>query len=81
MVKRSVSWSKGQSRGQKVSLVVKRSRVRVPAGAAGEFLPQDQLSVRTLISASVPPPCYRSSTYKIPVILPKVLAAGYVSYS
>ena len=58
MVKRSVSWSKGQSRGQKVSLVVKRSRVRVPAGEAGEFLPQGRLSVLTLISASVPSPSY-----------------------
>ena len=26
---------------------------------------------------SVPPPCYRSGTYKIPVILPKVQVANY----
>ena len=36
------------------------------------FLLHGRLSVLTLISVSVPPPCYRSSTYKIPVILPKV---------
>ena len=37
-----------------------KSRVRIPAGAAGKFLLQGQLSVLTLISVSVPPPCYRS---------------------
>ena len=31
----------------------------------------------SFISVSVPPPCYRSSKYKIPVILPKVQVAGY----
>ena len=36
-----------------------------------------QVSVLTLISVSIPPPCYRSSMYKIPVILPKVQVAGY----
>ena len=36
------------------------------------FLLQGQLSVPTLILVSVPPPCYRNSTYKILVILPKV---------
>ena len=36
-------------------------RVRVPAGAAGEFSSPGQFSVLTLISVSVPPPCYRSS--------------------
>ena len=41
------------------------------------FLLHGQLSVLILISVSVPPPCYRSSTWKIPVILPKVQAAGY----
>ena len=43
------SWSKG--RGLE-SLVERREN----------FLLQGQLSVRTLISVSVPPPCYRSST-------------------
>ena len=41
------------------------------------FLLQGQLSVLTLISVSFPPPFYRSSTFKIPVILPKVQVAGY----
>ena len=41
------------------------------------FLLQGRLSVLILISVSVPPPCYRSSTQKIPVILPKVQVAGY----
>ena len=36
-----------------------------------------RLSVLILIPVSVPPPCYRSSMYKIPVILPKVQVAGY----
>ena len=36
-----------------------------------------QFSVLTLISVNVPTPCYRSSTEKIPVILPKVQVAGY----
>ena len=38
----------------------------------GNFLLRGQPSVLTLISVSVLPPCYRSSTSKIPVILPKV---------
>ena len=41
------------------------------------FLLHGQLSVLTLISISVPPPCYCSRTYKILVILPKVQVAGY----
>ena len=38
---------------------------------------QGRLSVLILISVSVPPLSYRSSTKKIPVILPKVQVAGY----
>ena len=38
---------------------------------------QGQLSVSTLISVFIPPPCYRSSMEKAPVILPKVKVAGY----
>ena len=41
------------------------------------FLLQGRLSVQTPISVSVPSPCYRSSTQKIVVILPKVQVAGY----
>ena len=58
-------------------LVVERSRVPVQAGLAKEFLLEGQLSVLTFTSVSVPPPCYRSSAYKIPVILPKIHMAGY----
>ena len=45
------------------------------------FILQGQLSVLTLISVSVPPPCYRSSTYKIPVILPKVQVTAKHAYT
>ena len=41
------------------------------------FLLQGWLSVLTLISVSVLLPCYCSSKWKIPVILPKVQVAGY----
>ena len=37
------------------SIVIERSRVRVQAGAAGEFASQGQPFVLTLISVSVPP--------------------------
>ena len=42
--------------------VIERLRVRVSAGATGEFLLRGQLSVLTLNFVSVLPPCYRSST-------------------
>ena len=42
--------------------MIERSRVRIPAGAAGEFSSTGPTSVLTLISVSVPPPSYRSST-------------------
>ena len=54
-----------------------RSRVQIPAGVAGKFLLWGQISVLTLILVSVPPPCYRSSTKKTLVSLPKVEVAGY----
>ena len=57
--------------------MIERSWVRIRAGEAGEFSSQGQLSVLTLISVSVLPPCYRSSTLKILVTLPKVQVAGY----
>ena len=41
------------------------------------FLLWGQISVLTLILVSVPPPCYRSSTKKTLVSLPKVEVAGY----
>ena len=37
----------------------------------------DQLSVLTLISVSIPSPCYHSSTQKIQAMLPKMQLAGY----
>ena len=57
------SWSKGRG-------FESRQEWRKP------FLHRCQPSVLTLISVSVPPPCYRSRTQEIPVILPKVLVAG-----
>ena len=50
-----------------------------PGGRSGGriFFLQGQHSVLTLISVSLPPPCYRSSTKMIPVVLPKVQVAGY----
>ena len=57
--------------------MIERSRVPIPAGTAGEyFFSGSTLSV-LLFSVTVPSPCYRSSTYMIPVILPKVQVAGY----
>ena len=43
-------------------LVIETSRVRVQAGALGNFLLRSQVSVLTLISVSVPPPYDRSCT-------------------
>ena len=57
--------------------MIERSRVRIPAGAAGEFSSLGSTFCADLISVFVTPPCYRSSTKKIPVILPKVQVAGY----
>ena len=56
--------------------MIQRSWVQVPAERQENFVLQGQLSVLALILASVPPPSYRSSTYKIPVTLPKVQVAG-----
>ena len=41
--------------------MIDRSQVQVLAGVAGEFSSMGQLSVLTLVSVSVPPPCYCSS--------------------
>ena len=68
--------------------VIEGSRVRVPAEGAGDFCfvcclfffflsIQGLLSVLTLTSVSVLPPCYRNRAQTIPVILPKVQAASY----
>ena len=42
-----------------------------------QLLKIQALSVLSLISVSIPPQCYHSSTYKTPVILTKVQVAGY----
>ena len=47
-----------------------------PAGTAGEFS-SPWLTFWLLFRRPFPPPCYRSNTYKIPVILPKVQVARY----
>ena len=56
--------------------MIKRSRVRIPAGVAGEFSSAGS-TFCAVISVSVPPLCYCSSMYKTPVILPKEQVAGY----
>ena len=69
-----------QGSGESAGLLIERSRVRFLAGTEGKcFFLQGQLSVLTIISVSVPAPCYDygSSTQKIPVIVPKVQVAGY----
>ena len=43
-------------------LGIERLRVRVSAGAAGEFYSRGLTSCADSYSVSVPPPCYRSGT-------------------
>ena len=47
-------------------------RVRIPAGAAGEFSSLGSTSDADSYSVSIPSPCYRSGALKTLVILPKV---------
>ena len=63
--------------GESAGLVIEGLRVRIPAGAAGEFSSPELTFFADSYSMSVPPPCYRSGTQKTPVILPKVQVAGY----
>ena len=56
----------------------RKLRVRVPAGAAGEFFSPELTLCADSYSVSVPPPCYRSGTQKTLAILPKVQMAGYI---
>ena len=60
-----------------VGFVIERLRVRIRAGAAGEFSSPVLTLCADSYSVSVPPPCYRIYTLKIPVILPKMQVAGY----
>ena len=52
--------------------MIERLRVRIPAGAAGEFSSPECTLYADSYSVSAPPPCYRSGTLKTPAILPKV---------
>ena len=52
-------------------LVIERLRVRIPAGAAGEFSSPELTLCADSYSMSIPPQCYRSGTWKITVIMPK----------
>ena len=55
----------------------RKLRVRIPAGAAGEFSSPVSTLCANSYSVSVPTPCYHSCTLKTSVILPKVQVAGY----
>ena len=59
--------------------MIERLRVRIPAGAAGEFSSPELTLCADSYSVSVPPPCYRSGTQKTPVVLQKggAGAAGF----
>ena len=62
--------------GKSAGPVIERLRVRIPAGAAGEFFsPESTLSADSY-SMSHQPPCYRSGTLNTPVIVPKAQVAG-----
>ena len=67
----------GQLVGKSAGLVIERLRVRILAGAAGEFSSTELTFCADSYSVSVPPLCYGSSKYKTPLILPKVQVAGY----
>ena len=57
--------------------MIEKLRVRIPAGAAGEFSSPESTLCADSYSVSVPHPRHRSGTLKSPVILPKVQVAGY----
>ena len=63
--------------GESARLVIKRLRVQILAGVAGEFSSSELTLCADAYSISVPPPCYLSGMYKTPVVLPKVQVAGY----
>ena len=66
----------GAGVAQRLDLWLKGRRFESQQERRENFLLQGQLPVLSLVSVSVPS-CYRSSTWKIPVILPKVQVAGY----
>ena len=58
--------------------VIERSRVRIPAGVAEEFSsPGSTFCADSYFGIFPPTLCYHSSTWTIPVLLPKVQMAGY----
>ena len=57
--------------------MIERLRVRIPAGAAGEFSSPELILCADSYAKFVAPPCYRSGTEKTPVILSKVQLASY----
>ena len=63
--------------GKNAGLVIQSLRIRIPAGAVGEFSSLESTLCADSDSVFVPSPCYFSGTYKTPVILPKVQVAGY----
>ena len=52
--------------------MIERLRVRIPAGAAGEFSSPESTLCAYSYSVSFPPTCYCSGTLKIQVMLPKL---------
>ena len=52
----------GQRVGKNAGLVIKRLRVRIPAGAAGEVSSPESTLCADSYSVSVAPSCYRSGT-------------------
>ena len=67
---------RNSSGGKSAGLVIKRLRIRIPAGAAGEVSSPEFTFCADSYSVSVfQPLCYRSATYKTQLILPKF--AGY----
>ena len=64
--------------GNSVGLTIERLRVRIPAGAAGEFSSPELTPCTDSYSVSVQPPGYRSSTYKT---LPKVQVTTKHAYT
>ena len=49
--------------------------------SGGRISSQELTLCANSYSVSVPPPCYRSGTQKITVILPKVQVASYPNYA
>ena len=66
-----VSWWAGIACWSERVLMNGKLRVRIPAGAAGEFSSPEFTLCTDSYSVSVPPRCYLSGTLKTPVILTK----------